>query len=802
MAILLNQNPATGGPGIEPRWARSDKDGVGTAYSALSRVWFTVSRGMLNEVYYPTIDRPQVRDLQYLVTDGRTFFHDSRRHMASTHEYLAPHTLGFRITSTDPGGRYRIVKEVIADPHQDCVLLHTRLEADPALLPQLRLFALLAPHLEVGGRGNNGNVVSTAWGTVLTAHKGNTWLALGATVPFARCSCGYVGTTDGWQDLEQNFQMDWEFDSAPDGNIALTGELDLRGGQEFVLGLSFGDSLHSALVVLAQALAVPFAEHRAEFIEQWHRGHGHGETGRKKVSGDDNRLYSVSHNIIMAHEDKTYDGALIASLSIPWGEAKGDDDLGGYHLVWTRDMCNSATAMLAVGHAAIPFRALIYLACVQREDGGFYQNFWLTGEPYWRGSQLDEVAFPVLLARHLHAAKALKDFDPWPMVRRAADYLIREGPATPQERWEEASGYSPSTLAACIAALICAAAFARERGEPATAQYLEEYADFLEPHVEAWTVTTEGTLVPGIRRHFIRIHPVDFNDPQADEDPDRSVLAIRNQLPGKDAAFPAKDIVDAGFLELVRYGIRKPGDPLVENSLRVVDAVLKVDTPSGPCWRRYNHDGYGQRDDGGPFEGWGRGRAWPLLTGERGHYELAAGRDVKPFLQAMEKFATTTGLLAEQIWDEPDRPEFHMQFGRPTGSAMPLAWAHAEYIKLVRSAADGRVFDLIPEVADRYRKSRAGKPLEVWKFNRQVKGMAAGGTLRIQASAAFQLHWTGDEWQTAHDTRSTPTGVGKQFVDIPVPEGQRAPIRFTFYWTGVENWDGRDFRVGIGGGVA
>jgi glucoamylase len=256
VAILLNQNPATGGPGIEPHWARSDKDGVGTAYSALSRVWFTVSRGMLNEVYYPTIDRPQIRDLQYLVTDGRTFFHDSRLHMTSTHEYLAPHTLGFRISSTDPGGRYRIIKEVIADPQQDCVLLHTRLEADPALLPQLRLFALLAPHPEVGGRGNNGNVVSTARGKVLTAHKGNTWLALGATVPFARCSCGYVGTTDGWQDLEQNFRMDWEFDSASDGNIALTGEFDLRTGQEFVLGLSFGESLHSALVVLAQALAV------------------------------------------------------------------------------------------------------------------------------------------------------------------------------------------------------------------------------------------------------------------------------------------------------------------------------------------------------------------------------------------------------------------------------------------------------------------------------------------------------------------------------------------------------------------
>ena len=178
-------------------------------------------------------------------------------------------------------------------------------------------------------------------------------------------------------------------------------------------------------------------------------------------------------------------------------------------------------------------------------------------------------------------------------------------------------------------ALICAAAFARERGQQATAQYLEEYADFLESHLEAWTVTTEGSLVPGIRRHFIRIHPAEANDPQPDEDANHGYLELRNQPPGEPTAFPGKDIVDAGFLELVRYGIRKPGDPLIEDSLRVVDAVLKVNTPFGPCWRRYNHDGYGQKKDGGPFQGWGYGHAWPVLTGERGHYELAAARDVQ-----------------------------------------------------------------------------------------------------------------------------------------------------------------------------
>jgi glucoamylase len=168
----------------------------------------------------------------------------------------------------------------------------------------------------------------------------------------------------------------------------------------------------------------------------------------------------------------------------------------------------------------------------------------------------------------------------------AAGYLLAHGPATAQERWEENSGYSPSTLAVHIAALICAAAFARQRGEPATALYLEEAADFLEAHVEPWTVTTAGARVPDISRHFIRIHPVNTDDPHPDEDANHGLLELCNQAPGARFAYPAKDVVDAGFLELVRFGIRAAGDPLIEDSLRVVDAILKVDTPAGPCWRR------------------------------------------------------------------------------------------------------------------------------------------------------------------------------------------------------------------------
>lgn len=784
---------APGGPGIEPRWTRGSKVAVGTAYSTSSRVWYTLECGCISEVYYPTIDSPQIRDLQFLVTDGETFFHDERRHFAGEIDCLPGRALGFEVVNREKEGRYRIHKTVLGDPHQNCLLVHTRLEAPAKLLPRLRMYVLCAPHLEIGGWRNHGQVLRLRGHTLLAARKGNTWLVLGATVAFTECSVGYVGVNDGWTDLADNYRLDWQYDSAPDGNVALTGGLDLSRGTEFTLGLAFGTTLHDALSTLGQSLSIPFPETRKAFSRQWER------TAKRfalAAAVDDSRLFERSVNLLLAHEDKTYPGALIASLSIPWGDEKSDEELGGYHLVWTRDLVKSVTGLLAAGDASTPLRALIYLAVSQRVDGGFYQNFWIDGRPYWRGIQLDEVAFPVLLAWRLWKRGALGNFDPHEMVRRACAFLIREGPVTAQDRWEETSGYSPSTLAVHIAALVCAAEFLADRGEDATARFVSDYADFLESHVERWTVTTQGTLVPGISRHYIRINPGDIGFCR-DEDPNCGTLALSNQPPGARTEFPAREIVDAGFLELVRYGIRSADDPLVQDSLRVVDAVLKVDTPHGPCWRRYNHDGYGQRDDGGSYAGWGTGRAWPLLTGERGHYEVAAGRDARPYLRALEQFSQGIGLIPEQVWDGPDLPSRHLRFGGPTGAATPLVWAHSEYVKLHRSIADGRVFDLIDAAHDRYVRGGAERPaIEVWKFNRQVPAAAAGALLRVQASAPFVLHWTRDEWHDSSDTRSTPTAVGIEFVDIPLP-AQDAPIRFTFLWLEENRWENRDFTVEI-----
>ena len=797
MARILTSPVATGAPGIPPRWTRSAKDAVCTAYSASSRLWFTTSAGVLNEIYFPTIDQPQVRDLQFLITDGETFFHEERRHLHSTTEYLADIGLGVKIVSHSPDGRYHLFKEVITDPHQPTLLISGHIVGDADLLKKLHVYVMLAPHLCVGGWGNNGYITRIVGHEFLTANKENVWLAMGASVPFLRSSCGYVGATDGWQDIRSNFQMDYHFAAALNGNIALTAELDLRHDFSFTLGLGFGHELNRAVTTLFQSLTDPFEQHRTRFLEQWDRACRHIRP-LAKYSGDNGNLYRRSTELLLAHEDKSYPGAIIASLSIPWGESKSDEDLGGYHLVWTRDMVNSVTGLAATGDVSTALRALIYLACAQRHDGGFPQNFWIDGKPYWNGIQLDEVSFPIMLAWRLHKRDALKNFDPYSMVTRAAYFIIENGPATPQERWEENAGYSPSTLAANIAGLICAACFARHRGDDVTARFLEEFADFLEAQVETWTVTNEGFLVPGIKRHYVRINPIDIANPDAAQRLEGKRVTINNRQPGAQAEFPVAEIVDGGFLELVRYGIRKAGDPLMEDSLRVIDGVLKTDFPAGPCWRRYTHDGYGQRDSGGPFIGWGRGRPWPLLTGERGHYELAAGRDPMPYLKAMELFANTTQLLPEQIWDQPDVRRAMLKFGGQTGSATPLMWAHAEYIKLLRSAADGGVFDMIDEVSGRYlAPGRVPSRLRVWKPNRHLESVSPGDRLRIQTSQPFTLHWSNDEWQHVIDSMSISIPLGFDYVDIDIAATQTAPIRFTFNWRETNRWEGHDYAVAI-----
>ena len=789
---------AFGHPGASPRWTSSRKDGIGTAYNTASNLWYTLSHGIVNEVYYPTVDRPQIRDLQFLVTDG-TFVHEERRDLRHDttffSESFAP---GFRIVSSDPEGRYRIVKEVVGDPHLPCLLLRARLECAPALDGRIRLFVLVEPHLDAGGAGNSLRRFSHAGKKGLLGWKNGIFMALGASIPFRRLSCGFVGASDGATDLHRHRDLLWEFDRATGGNVAGVGELAVDGSQEFTVALSFGTGQHGALTTLFQSLGIHYVEQKGRFLEQWSR-----VTDKilplGDCAGDGGRLYAISHNVLRSHEYKLFPGAIIASQSIPWGDFHDDAaGLGGYHLVWTRDLCHSAMGLLALGDAETPYRALVYLAASQLPEGGFHQNFWVDGSPYWTGIQLDGVAHPVLLAWRLYRENGLKAFDPYPMVKAAAAYLVRHGPATQQDRWEEARGYSPSTFAVMISALVCAGLWAESRGDGEEGRFFLDYADFLESRLDGWTTTRKSSVVPGITRHYVRILPAGTGDPSPLEDVDQVFLDLANQPPGAPFRFPAREIVDGGFLELVRYGIRRADDPLVVDSVAVADALLRVETPFGPSFRRYNHDGYGQREDGGPYLGWGRGRAWPLLSGERGHFELAAGRDPGPYLRAMEGFATSGGLIPEQVWDEPDLSRSSCRFGRATGAANPLAWAHAEYIRLLRSVRDGAVFDRLPSVATRYEEGLGRKDLEIWKFNRQIRQMSPGQILRILGFAPFRLRSSLDGWKTYLDRDSVfLPGLGCGYVDILVRPGQEIPLFFTFFWTEAGRWEGRDFSVAM-----
>ena len=400
----------------------------------------------------------------------------------------------------------------------------------------------------------------------------------------------------------------------------------------------------------------------------------------------------------------------------------------------------------------------------------------------------------MLLARRLHLEGACGGFDPGDLVRRATRFLIHRGPVTGEERWEEQAGYSPSTIAAIIAACVCAAAFATEADDQDGAAFLHEYADWLFSHISDWMVTNTGTLTEGVKRHFVRLNPTEPGMAARKGDVDRLEISLTSQSPGAPREFPAREIVDGGFLELVRHGILAADDPLVIDSLRVVDEHLKKETPLGAAWRRYNHDGYGQRADGRPYEKFGTGRAWPLLAGERGHYELAAGRDPSAVIRAMEKFGLSSGLVSEQVWDAPDLPAADLRCGYPTGTARPLAWAHSEYIKLLRSVDDGVPYDRFAEVAKSYLGAKKRRPPEFWTFRHPTPQMIAGHTLRICAEASFQLRFSTDAWQSSLNQDST-AAYGISFVDVPTASSQTEAIRFTMYWPGGERWEGRNFEV-------
>lgn len=793
----MNDNPphsAFGAPGTEPRWTSSAKQGVGTAYSSGANVWFTLSHGIVNEIYFPHIDTPNVRDLQFLVTDGETFCHEERRDFKHEVSYPEENALLYRLVNTAPGGRYRLIKDIIVEPHSAVFLMRVRLEIeDPELVGKLRLYALLAPHLKGTGKCNSAWLCETGNRKLFGFRREDMEMSFACQPDFLRRSAGYVGASDGWTDLMDNFQMDWEFRQALDGNVAVMGEIDLSQGMEFTLGVGFGETPQSASTHVLQAFALPFSALREKFVRQWQRTRSGSEVELRAHTGDEGSMFRLSQCVLLAHEDKLFRGAMVASLSIPWGETKDDSDMGGYHLVWPRDMVQSATALLACGQRESPLRALIWLSCVQEDDGSLPQNSFINGRPYWTGTQLDEIAAPVLLAWRLRAADGLREFDPWTLVSQASRFLVTHGPVTIQERWEENAGYSPSTLATVIAALVCTAEFAHGRKDKAAAGFLFDYADWLVSHLEDWMVTRCGELVEGKPRHYLRITPADPEQPYATADPDHAQIDIANG----GGRHPARNIIGGDFLHLVRLGIRPADDPVILDSIEVMDAVIRRELPQGPGWRRYNHDGYGQKSDGSPFEGTGEGRCWPILSGERGHYELAGGRDPLPYIKQLENFTNDGGMLPEQVWDDEDRPEHHMIRGGPTGAAMPLCWSHAEYVSLVRSRHDGKCFDRIEPAYQRYVQNNNRSTVEIWTFAHRLTQIDAGKTLRLICEADCKVSWSADNWGGVHEIEATRVdSLNLWFVDLPakkLPASTR--VEFTFFWTRAGRWEGRNEAV-------
>ena len=778
-----------GKPGLPSNWSSASKQGVGTACNDISKVWFTIANGIITEVFYPTVDTANIKDLQLLITDGKTFVDEERKDTISSIEYIAPKSLAYRIINTAKNGRYKIVKHIVTDTYGQSVVIKTSFQALKGTQDDYRLFIYLAPHIKNKGYGNSGRCISYAGKDYLIAWREDIALALTANIPFKNMSCGYSGYSDGWHDLKNNLKMDWVFHRIEDGNIAMIAEIDAK---EFTAVLSFGKNDLEAVQEANKTLGRGYDAIEAGYIKEWH-DYLYKLKDFSEESFDNGRLYWISAMVVKAHEDKTYKGGVIASLSIPWGESKSDTETGGYHLVWPRDMVKAAFSFMAMGDMDTPLAILKFLERTQKSDGSWPQNMWLDGRPYWNGVQLDEVAFPILLAWRLVAMGMLKE-NFYPMIKKAASYLVKEGPITEQERWEENSGFSPSTLAIEIVALICAAQLAKKMGEDRESKYLFDIADYWQTQIEDWTFTDCGCLLSEHPEHYQRIASIATESLDMGGTACQIFLPIKN-LPSESIREHSQcSVVDGGFLELVRYGIRDPKDQHILKTLPVIDKLLKMDTPFGAVWHRYNNDGYGEKEDGSPFDGSGIGRAWPLLTGERGMYEFLAGSSIDPCLKAMKGFANDGGMIPEQVWDAKDIPEKGLFKNSGTGSATPLVWAHAEYIKLLTSKKECRGCDIVDEVYRRYVVKKTKSNINAWKINKPIKRIQASNTLRIVTSEIAILHWTKDNWKTIRDDTFEITGLGLFYIDIPAGTFQQGDACiFTFYYPVTDKWEGKDY---------
>lgn len=792
------QNPAPGAPGAEAVWTSAAKSGIGKAINASSQVVFTISHGIVTEVYYPREDIACIKDIGLVVTDGKDFFSDERQHTHNDIRMIQPGVPAYHIVNTCRQNKYVIEKEIITDPFRNTLL--QKILFKPANdNTSLNLYVLVAPHINNQGNGNNGCIGDYKGINMLFATRDGLTIAVACSESWLKRSVGYVGASDGFKDLYMHKQMQWEYDSAENGNIVLAAQIDVSENKELILAVGFGRTETEAGNRVWGSLLDGFNAAKERYTNEWNTW----QQKFRDVKSDGNtigKLFRTSATVLRVCEAKSFPGGIIASISIPWGTAKANNNWGGYHVVWPRDLVESCGGFMAIKAYEDAMRIANYLMSTQEADGKWFQNMWLEGKPYWEAVQMDQVALPLLLIetcyRHkLIDGERMKRY--WPIVKKAISFLIMNGPATEEDRWEQQSGLSPYTLATEIAGLLAGAHLAEINNEKELAGYCYDTADYWNANIEPWTYI-EGTDLAkqhNVTGYYVRINP--YNQP---------LSAVKNNYinvhhhKGDEGKMLVTDLISVDALALVRFGLRTPDDPRILNTIRVIDATLKTETPTGSCWHRFSRDGYGENANGDPFiyYGIGVGRCWPLLTGERAHYELAAGNidEAKALLKTMESFANNE-LLPEQIWDAKDIPERDLYFGRHSQSAMPLTWAHAEYLKLSRSIQHKKVFDMPEFTRKRYIKNKKGSHHTVWRFNWMTTEMARDKTLRIEVLSPATIHWSDDGWQTRKDVKTRNIIPGLHMADIAPVNKTAREIQFTFFWHQANHWENKDYQVYI-----
>ncbi len=780
---------APGAPGVKAKWTSGAKDGIGKALTSNSLVSFTISDGILNEVFFPREDTACIRDMQFVVTDGESFFSEEKLHTHHRIRTIKPGIPFYQVVNSCVHKKYLIKKEILCDPFRNTVLQNITFKK--AKNTKLNLYALLAPHLNDRGDKNYGWIDEFKGMPMLFAQSGGLHLAMACSLNWLKRSVGFAGVSDGWTDLHEHKKMEWQYTNADNGNIALTGEINISSATNFLLAISFGTNAAEAAHHARASILDGFKNAEKFYIKSW-------QIWLKELHNLKGKIFKESATVLRLHEAKSFPGGIIASLSTPWGEIRGDSEKGGYHVVWPRDLAESAGGFLALKSYDDALRILNYLMSTQESGGNWLQNMWLEGTPHSCGIQMDQTALSILLVDKCNTYKIDKEKMNryWPIIKKAIAYLIINGPYTQEDRWERNKGFTPFTLAVQIAALLAGADIAEENNEKELATYCRETADYWNDNIENWIYATGTSLAKkfNVEGYYIRINP--YVDIPASQLEDKYFnVANRDK---EDGRMLVNEVICVDALALVRFGLRAADDPKILNTIKLIDAILKVETPNGSCWHRYTKDGYGEDKNGNPYRDNGIGRAWPLLTGERAHYEIAAGNlaEAKKLMKAMEAFSNN-GFLPEQVWDTDDIPEKKLFFGRPSGSAMPLTWAHAEYIKLCTSVKDKKVFDMPQQTQQRYLQQKTISAYETWRFNQQRKTISSAKDLRIEVFAEAVIYFTDDNWKTTSKILTNKPGIDVYVADISARNKKNAHIEFTFFWTTANKWEGKNFTIRV-----